>query len=800
MKNRIITLLLVAAMMVTYMPSVALGEITGVDSTSTSVRPVVIAKAVPSGANKVKLSWNKTTGATYYKIYGSLGQRKTYKLIAKKVKKNSYTVKKLYGKKLKKHGVYRFKVSAYTKGNSKAIASSVPMFVVTTKTWGKYANVSSIKLESSKKFLLLDKRDYDVYVGEPQISIYKNKKLLPDVFASKYRYTVSNPAVLKLNSKGLIKPLNVGTTDVYIQAINGKSVKVNVKVAEYIVKLTFDKNSSAAYGEMPVQKFERGVAQKINSNTFTNSGNKFLGWAETKDGAVKYTDKQEITLFDNTTLYAVWEKTEEPTPTGGGGTPEKSDEEKLIEAKDAAIQAIKIDVSGVAINCKEDNFEISDELKEMIASAESQILSADSQENLEQLKKQLTNKIHAKANEEVLNANKDFYANEITEQITKHYKNEAGEIEEIPLDSQSETMKKLYAKANAAIASADDYRTLEKQLETNPKSYLNEIKEQQSKETIIKFDSNDGSGNAVYQVIKVGEDEQLSSDALEVFEPANYDVLSSEAKPIGGMIYAFIANASDSAEYIFYDATCDAILEVSGNSVYNISDDAITELSAGATENAKFFASADSYSVSGRAVYFEGWNINVDGAERWYASSDAISSNSSELITLYAQWHPVDNFYVVATDENDDIIAHSQMKWANETRLQTDNGMIGYTLPGLGNGRRNTKMALNSINEKALKTDTYTQQSSYDSFVWPWIKHINSENTSGCNDWFIGTGEELLLLWESPVSGTYLSAERLAWTSVQEETDVEYAKVAGDGKIDRDEINQEHYAIAIRAF
>ena len=65
-------------------------------------------------------------------------------------------------------------------------------------------------------------------------------------------------------------------------------------------------------GSMSTQTFTYGTTQKLSKNTFTKTGYKFMGWAVTSGGPVKYADEAEVTNLTpgaNTAvlLYAVWE-------------------------------------------------------------------------------------------------------------------------------------------------------------------------------------------------------------------------------------------------------------------------------------------------------------------------------------------------------------------------------------------------------------------------------------------------------------------------------------------------------------
>ncbi len=85
--------------------------------------------------------------------------------------------------------------------------------------------------------------------------------------------------------------------------------------------LTFDSNTATS-GTMSSQSFTAGSAQAITSNGFTKSGNSFSGWSSTSGGSVEYTNGASLTIYTDTTLYAIWTPAYSVTYTlnGGGGT------------------------------------------------------------------------------------------------------------------------------------------------------------------------------------------------------------------------------------------------------------------------------------------------------------------------------------------------------------------------------------------------------------------------------------------------------------------------------------------------
>ena len=90
----------------------------------------------------------------------------------------------------------------------------------------------------------------------------------------------------------------------------GRSVRAvfsdNDKPSTFVT-LTF--NANAGTGDLAAQTFEAGVSQALAANAFTRFGYAFVGWNTASDGSgTSYTDKQSITISQDITLYAQWEK------------------------------------------------------------------------------------------------------------------------------------------------------------------------------------------------------------------------------------------------------------------------------------------------------------------------------------------------------------------------------------------------------------------------------------------------------------------------------------------------------------
>jgi len=72
------------------------------------------------------------------------------------------------------------------------------------------------------------------------------------------------------------------------------------------IYVTFDANG--ALQEMPKQEFLPGVPKKLRANVFTRSGYGYTEWNTEPDGTgTSYTDRAEITISNDMTLYAQWQ-------------------------------------------------------------------------------------------------------------------------------------------------------------------------------------------------------------------------------------------------------------------------------------------------------------------------------------------------------------------------------------------------------------------------------------------------------------------------------------------------------------
>ena len=92
----------------------------------------------------------------------------------------------------------------------------------------------------------------------------------------------------------------------------GQTIKLYAIWQANKYEVIFDKNAANATGSMENQEFTYDQSQALTTNSYTNAGYTFKGWATSQNGEVVYTDGQEVSNLTTqangqVTLYAVWE-------------------------------------------------------------------------------------------------------------------------------------------------------------------------------------------------------------------------------------------------------------------------------------------------------------------------------------------------------------------------------------------------------------------------------------------------------------------------------------------------------------
>ena len=85
-----------------------------------------------------------------------------------------------------------------------------------------------------------------------------------------------------------------------------ENIKITINVSSKIVVITFNSNDESELTS--TQEVEQDKQTKLKENTFERNGFKFTGWNTKADGTgTPYSDKQEISINENLTLYAQWQ-------------------------------------------------------------------------------------------------------------------------------------------------------------------------------------------------------------------------------------------------------------------------------------------------------------------------------------------------------------------------------------------------------------------------------------------------------------------------------------------------------------
>ena len=183
-------------------------------------------RSIKQAKKSITLSWDKTSRASRYVIYGNIAG-KSYKM--KKVAAVSGSVKtkviKKAGKKLRKGKYYKFIIIGVD-GNDRVVSMSKVAHVATKG--GKVGNYKSVtvrktvvtkagKLKAGSKLSLGAK----AVKASKKLKVKKRRAL---------KYESSDTAVATVSSKGVITAKAAGTCYVYAYAQNGVSKKIKVTV------------------------------------------------------------------------------------------------------------------------------------------------------------------------------------------------------------------------------------------------------------------------------------------------------------------------------------------------------------------------------------------------------------------------------------------------------------------------------------------------------------------------------------------------------------------------------------------
>ena len=165
------------------------------------------------------------------------------------------------------------------------------------------------------KFISSKFRYTNLTVGS--INIKNNKivniydLILPDTqLAKNITYEIDDPSVVTIDNEGNITGLKSGVTSIHITSFydgydNDIEINVNNKL-----KVNFYANDETE--NLIVDEVENSITTSLRPNTYIREGYIFINWNTKSDGTgVTYTDEQSISLSNDLTLYAQWEKINE---------------------------------------------------------------------------------------------------------------------------------------------------------------------------------------------------------------------------------------------------------------------------------------------------------------------------------------------------------------------------------------------------------------------------------------------------------------------------------------------------------
>ncbi len=186
---------------------------------------------VSQSGRKIKVSWEKISGADGYDVYFQYcGKKYTKKsIIAVKGGTTKVTVKKVNGKPLNRKKNYRIYVLAYKLADGKKITLGKTITAhIVGKMNTEYTNVKAVRVKKSSYRL---KKDKTALIKASTVLESPGKKQLSDAHVKQFRYAATNKKVATVSKKGKIKAVGKGTCTIYVYARNGyaKKIKVTVK-------------------------------------------------------------------------------------------------------------------------------------------------------------------------------------------------------------------------------------------------------------------------------------------------------------------------------------------------------------------------------------------------------------------------------------------------------------------------------------------------------------------------------------------------------------------------------------------
>lgn len=180
---------------------------------------------------KFVVTWSKVEGAEGYDILATkCGKTLNEKSIVKTVggDKTSFTLAKIAGKKLSGKQQYKVRIKAFKKVDGKKVCIGKSQTChVAGRTNKIFTNAKKVKVSSGMVVLQPGKT---IQIKAKIVKQAKKKKLLPDWHGAALKYYSTDDSTVSVTANGKLKAKKSGKCSIYVTAINGIGVKVNVTV------------------------------------------------------------------------------------------------------------------------------------------------------------------------------------------------------------------------------------------------------------------------------------------------------------------------------------------------------------------------------------------------------------------------------------------------------------------------------------------------------------------------------------------------------------------------------------------
>ena len=509
-------------------------------------------------------------------------------------------------------------------------------------TWGDLINNWNINnsVDGISRFPVLKFVDFE-YTSIPDIYLEHklNKKvniydfIQPNISSAKrISYKSDNEEIVKFDDDGTIIPLSSGSTIIHVESLYDgyiKDVPITVDYEPHYV-VNFDANGGL--GTMDSVEVSTSVSYHIKPNEFTKEFYIFNGWNTKSDGSgTSYSDLGVVPLLSDKseiTLYAQWlgEEFEVTFYAAGGEVPIRTKTYRYGDLYGELPIPVK---DGYGFNTwaiQGDNF---------ISS-----IYSDYEVNRSYYYRTLVARWVADAYTVVFNQNggegitKWMYIKNNTNGTLLENTYTNGEFRFAGWNTEPDGSGTSYSdKAVINLSNVDN-------------SVLTLYAQWDIDDTVIKYESNSGSGNMSDQVIEYGVTGKLTKNS---FTRVGYEFTGWNTKADGsGTSYADQASITAKGQSITLYAQWKAnkysvVFNSNGGSGSMASQTFTYDVEQALIENK--FSNGD--------LVFAGWNTKADGSGVSYANKATVKNlTTTGSITLYAKWEEAFTYSIEDFEEN----------------------------------------------------------------------------------------------------------------------------------------------------